>query len=135
MPNIVVLKMGDSTIYAGKNNLQNQYITWTLARRSDLWFHVKDYHGSHVVLQSEHPSEEEIRFCAMLAAWFSKGRYSSSVPVDYTRINQLRKVPGKGPGFTTMKSFKTIYIDPDAHVIETALKTGKARLDLSENEQ
>lgn len=135
MPNIVVLKMGDSTIYAGKNNLQNQYITWTLARRSDLWFHVKDYHGSHVVLQSEHPSEEEIRFCAMLAAWFSKGRYSSSVPVDYTRINQLRKVPGKGPGFTTMKSFKTIYIDPDAHVIETAFKTGKARLDLSENEQ
>lgn len=123
-PNIVQIRMGDAMIYAGKNNIQNNYITWQLARRGDLWFHVKDYHGSHVVLQSEHPTEAQIRFASMLAAWFSKGRQSSSVPVDYTTISQLKKVPGKGPGFVTMKSFKTIYIDPDPAIIEPALKTG-----------
>lgn len=124
-PNIVRIRMGSSMIYAGKNNLQNQFITWNLAKRSDLWFHVKDYHGSHVVLQSEHPTEQEIRFCAMLAAWFSKGRFSSSVPVDYTRINQLKKVPGKGPGFVIMKSFKTIYIDPDPVLVQDAIRKGE----------
>ena len=125
-PHVTQIQMGDAIIYAGKNNLQNHYLTWTLGRRSDLWFHVKDYHGSHVILQSEHPTEEQIRFAAMLAAWFSKGRYSSSVPIDYTPISQLKKVPGKGPGFVTMKSYQTIYIDPDAERIEKALRTGKA---------
>ncbi len=123
MPNIVEIRMGDATIYAGKNNLQNQYITWTLAHRNDLWFHVKDYHGSHVVLRSENPTENEIRFAASLAAWFSKGRNSSSVPIDYTRISNLKKVPKKGPGFVTMKSYQTIYIDPDAPKIEAAIKS------------
>lgn len=124
-PNVVCIKMGDAKIYAGKNNLQNSYITWQLGRRSDLWFHVKDYHGSHVLLVCEHPTEEQIRFAAMLAAWFSKGRYSSSVPIDYTRISQLKKVPKKGPGFVTMKSFKTIYIDPDPEKITAALQSGQ----------
>lgn len=122
MPNIITITMGDATIYAGKNNLQNQFITWNLARRNDLWFHVKDYHGSHVVLQSDHPTESQIRFAAMLAAWFSKGRHSSSVPIDYTRISSLKKVPKKGPGFVTMKNYQTIYIDPDEERIEKALK-------------
>lgn len=128
-PNIVTIRMGDATIYAGKNNLQNQYITWKLARRNDLWFHVKDYHGSHVVLQSEHPTENEIRFCAMLAAWFSKGRHSSSVPIDYTKISNLKKVPKKGPGFDTMKAYQTLYIDPDAAKIEAALQSGTVSID------
>ncbi len=123
MPNIVEIHMGDAIIYAGKNNLQNQFITWNLAHRNDLWFHVKDYHGSHVVLRSEHPTENEIRFAASLAAWFSKGRSSSSVPIDYTKIANLKKVPKKGPGFVTMKSYQTIYIDPDAAKLEAAIKT------------
>lgn len=125
-PNVTMIRMGEALIYAGKNNLQNQYLTWTLARRGDLWFHVKDYHGSHVILQSEHPAEEQIRFAAMIAAWFSKGRHSSSVPIDYTTISQLKKIPGKGPGFVSMKSYQTIYIDPDPVRIEAALKSGKA---------
>lgn len=125
VPNIIRLRMGNATIYAGKNNLQNQYITWHLARRGDLWFHVKDYHGSHVVLQSENPTEEQIRFCAMLAAWFSKGRYSSSVPVDYTPIYNLKRIPKKGPGFVAMKAYQTIFIDPQADQIEDALKSGE----------
>lgn len=122
LPNIVQIQMGDAMIYAGKNNLQNQFITWSLARRKDLWFHVKDYHGSHVVLQSDNPTENQIRFAANLAAYFSKGRHSSSVPIDYTQISNLKKVPKKGPGFVTMKSYQTIYIDPDCEKIEAALQ-------------
>ncbi len=124
VPHIIRLRMGEAIIYAGKNNLQNQYITWQLAKRGDLWFHVKDYHGSHVLLQSENPTEAEIRFCAMLAAWFSKGRYSSSVPVDYTKVYNLKRIPKKGPGFVSMKTHQTIFIDPEADKIEKALKSG-----------
>ncbi|MDE5757326.1 MAG: NFACT family protein [Allobaculum sp.] len=123
VPHVIRLRMGDATIYAGKNNLQNQYITWHLARRNDLWFHVKDYHGSHVLLQSENPTEAQIRFCAMLAAWFSKGRYSSSVPVDYTKVFNLKRIPKKGPGFVSMKTYQTIFIDPETKIIENALKS------------
>lgn len=123
-PNIVAIEIDGGWIYAGKNNLQNHYLTWDLAKRSDLWFHVKDYHGSHVILHHPSPDENHIRFAAMLAAWFSRGRYSSSVPVDYTTISQLKKVPGKDAGFVSMKSYQTIYIDPDAPLIEETLTKG-----------
>lgn len=112
-PNILHLKMEKAEIYVGKNNLQNNYITHQLSRKNDLWFHVKDYHGSHVLLKSNEVNESQIRLCANLAAYFSKGRNSSSVPVDYCPVSQLKKVPGSKIGFVTMKSYKTIYIDPD----------------------
>lgn len=115
---VLHLHLADADIYVGKNNLQNNYITHHLARKEDLWFHVKDYHGSHVLLKSEHVDEEKIRMCAQLAAFFSGGKHSSSVPVDYTKISQLRKVPGSKIGFVTMKSYKTIYIDPKIEQIE-----------------
>ncbi len=112
-PNILHLQMDNAEIYVGKNNLQNNYITHQLSRKNDLWFHVKDYHGSHVLLKSNEVNESKIRLCANLAAYFSKGRNSSSVPVDYCPVSQLKKVPGSKIGFVTMKSYKTIYIDPD----------------------
>ncbi len=62
---------------------------------------------------------------AMLAAWFSKGRESSSVPVDYTQVSQLKKVPGSKAGFVTMKSYRTIYIDPDPRLVEEILRRRK----------
>ncbi len=132
-PHVIRLRMGDAIIYAGKNTFQNQYITWQLARRNDLWFHVKDYHGSHVLLQSENPTEDQIRFCAMLAAWFSKGRYSSSVPVDYTKVYNLKRIPKKSPSFVSMKTYQTIFIDPDASKIENALASGVVKNSESEN--
>ena len=109
--------MNDAEIYVGKNNLQNNYITHQLSRKNDLWFHVKDYHGSHVLLKSNEYSESQIRLCANLAAYYSKGKNSSSVPVDYCQASQLKKVPGSKIGFVTMKSHKTIYIDPDDNEI------------------
>lgn len=121
-PNVLRLILDDAEIFIGKNNLQNQYILSKIARKQDTWFHVKDYHGAYVILKSEEPTEEQIRLCANLAAYFSKGRNSSSVPVDYTAVSQLRKVPGAKTGFVTMKSYRTIYIDPDAAELEETIR-------------
>lgn len=118
-PHVLHLRAENADIYVGKNNIQNNYITHHLSRKNDLWFHVKDYHGSHVLLKCEEATEELIRMCAQLATYFSKGKMSSSVPVDYTRISQLKKVPGSKIGFVTMKTYKTIYIDPDPETIES----------------
>ena len=98
-------------IHYGKNNLQNEYISFKKANRTDLWFHVKDMHGSHVILQCEQPQEEDIRFTAMLAAYYSSGRNSSSIPVNYCPVKNLKKIPGGKTGMVTMSSYKTIYID------------------------
>ena len=64
------------------------------------------------------PSEQLLRDCAMLAAWYSKGRFSSSVPVNYCQVKQLKKVPGTKGSFVSLTNYKTIYIDPDAAEIQ-----------------
>ena len=122
-PNILKLVLPNAEIYVGKNNIQNNYITHHLSRKQDMWFHVKDYHGSHVLIKTDELNEELIRMCANLAAYYSKGKESSSVPVDYCPISQIKKVPGSKIGFVTMKSYKTIYIDPDARQIEEWIHT------------
>lgn len=121
-PNVLHLSFEDCQIFVGKNNIQNNYVTHQIARKNDLWFHVKDYHGSHVLLKSENFTEAQIRLCASLAAYYSKGKDSSSVPVDYCLVSQIKKVPGSKIGFVTMKSNKTIYIDPDEEQILETIK-------------
>ena len=121
-PNVLHLVFDEYEIYVGKNNIQNNYITHHLSRKNDLWFHVKGYHGSHVLLKANEYNEENIRLCANLAAYFSKGKQSSSVPVDYCPISQIKKVPGSKIGFVTMKSYKSIYIDPDEEQIQSIIK-------------
>lgn len=106
------------TIYYGKNNLQNEYITFKKARKQDLWFHVKDMHGSHLILQADNPQEDDIRFAAMLAAYHSSGKDSSSIPVNYCPVKNLKKIPGGKTGMVTMSSYKTIYIDITPEFIE-----------------
>ena len=88
-----------------------------------------DWHISRIYgfLKSEEYNEENIRLCANLSAYFSKGKESSSVPVDYCTVSQLKKVPGSKIGFVTMKSYKTIYIDPEPEKIETIIKTYRVR--------
>lgn len=107
------------TITYGKNNLQNDALTWKLARKSEYWFHTKDFHGSHVLVHSDRLDEETIRTAAMIAAYYSKGRYSSSVPVVYCQIKDLKKIPGAKPGMVQLTSYKTIYIDPDEEYLKS----------------
>ena len=100
-------------IWIGKNNLQNDYLTFKHAHRYDTWFHVKDMPGSHVVVKGDQLDEYTIRLASNLAACFSKGKDSSSVPVNYTLIKTLKKPHGAKPGKVILDSYKTIYIDPD----------------------
>ena len=97
----------------GRNNMQNDALTWHTARKEELWMHAKDYHGAHVVIHDENPDEETMRIAANIAAYYSKGRNSSSVPVNYCKVRQLKKIPGAKPGMVQLTNYHTIYIDPD----------------------
>lgn len=103
----------------GRNNLQNDEITWHMARKNEVWLHAKDYHGSHVLIHSETPDEETLRTAAMIAAWYSKGRMSSSVPVNYCPVKNLKKIPASKPGMVQLGSYKTIFIDPDEEYLNS----------------
>lgn len=111
--NLYQIRIDDYVITFGKNNIQNNYLTFDYAHSNDTWFHAKDYHGSHVVVNSDKPNEKIIRLCANIAAYYSSGRYSSSVPVDYCLIRNVKKIKGFKPGFVSFKNYKTIYIDPE----------------------
>ncbi|MDO4378335.1 MAG: NFACT RNA binding domain-containing protein [Erysipelotrichia bacterium] len=120
-PNYTKINFDDHLILLGKNNIQNDYISFKKANRTDYWFHVKDGSGSHVIINSATPTEKEIRACAMLAAYYSKYRSSSSIPVNYTQVKNLKKIPNSKLGKVAMKEYKTIYIDIDEKTIEQLL--------------
>lgn len=126
-PHFETFNFENYTIYVGKNNLQNDYLTWKLAKKSDTWMHTKDLHGAHVIINLENPHEEALRRGALLAAWYSKGRYSSSVPVNYCNVKQLKKIPGNKGSFVSMSSYKTIYIDPDISIIQNLIDNFKVK--------
>ncbi len=111
-PKVYQLHFKGHTITFGKNHLQNNYVSFKYAKPEYLWFHAQGYHGCHLVVDDSNPDEETIRFCANLAAYFSKGRYSSSVPVDYCAVKDVKKIKGSKSGLVTIRHQKTIYIDP-----------------------
>ncbi len=117
-PKLLTYKINNSLISVGKNNIQNDYLTNKKSRPSEYWFHVKKMEGAHVVIhKSEDLTEDEIRACANLAALHSAYKDSSSVPVDYTRIKYIKKIPGKKGCFVSYTHEKTIYIDPDINLV------------------
>lgn len=104
-------------ISVGKNNKQNDYLTFKLAKKTDTWLHTKDIPGSHVVIHSEDPDEQTLQEAAILSAYFSKARESSSVPVDYTKIRHVKKPNGAKPGFVIYFEQKTVYVTPDEEIV------------------
>ena len=102
-------------IVVGKNNLQNDYITCTLASKGDMWFHTKNIHGSHVVVfcGGAPISDETILFAARLAAKNSKAASSGNVPVDYTPIKYVKKPSGAKAGMVIYTTNKTIFVTPE----------------------
>ncbi len=101
------------SIYVGRNNKENDYLTNKFANKKDLWFHTKDIHGSHVILKSppgEDFSESIILKAAKLAVKHSKAKSSSNVPVDYCLVQYVKKVPGNKPGLVVYRNNKTIYV-------------------------
>ena len=111
-------------IYVGKNNKQNDLLTLKIASKRDLWFHTKGIPGSHVILVSEHvePPETSILEAAELAAYFSKGQSSSNVPVDYTRVKNVKKPSGAKPGMVIYEDYKTLFLTPRYNLLEILRK-------------
>ena len=104
-------------ILVGKNNKQNDYLTTKFARRDEIWLHTKDIPGSHVVIRSLEPTEETLLEAAKLAAYYSKAKDSSSVPVDFTKIRHVKKPSGAKLGFVTYDNQQTLYVTPDADTV------------------
>ncbi|MBN8199524.1 Rqc2 family fibronectin-binding protein [Bacillus sp. NTK034] len=104
-------------ILVGKNNKQNDYLTNKLAARDEIWLHTKDIPGSHVVIRSKEPAENTILEAASLAAYFSKARHSSSVPVDFTLVRHVKKPSGAKPGFVIYDQQQTVYVTPDDETV------------------
>lgn len=100
-------------ILAGRNNRQNDIITFNLASKQDTWLHVKDLPGAHIIINKDSPPSKTLEEAAMLAAFFSKGADSANVPVDYTLVRYVRKLPGAKPGMVTYKNHRTIFVTPD----------------------
>jgi predicted ribosome quality control (RQC) complex YloA/Tae2 family protein len=119
LPHIAEITAPDGTkISYGRNNLQNDALTWHIAKKNETWLHAKDYHGAHVVIHEEHPGEQTLRLAANIAAYYSKGRSSSSVPVNWCPVHNLKKIPGAKPGMVQLGAYKTIYIDPDPEELQ-----------------
>ena len=109
---------GQTIILVGRNNLQNDELTFKMAKKDELWFHAKDIPGSHVVITGNlQPNDEVKTDAAELAAYFSKARLSNLVQVDMIKIKKLNKPTGGKPGFVTYTGQKTLRVTPDADKI------------------
>ena len=101
------------TVLVGKNNLQNDWLTLKKANKTDIWFHVKNIPGSHVILQSAEATDEDIRETAEIAAYFSKAKNSAHVQVDYVQDKRVKKPNGAKPGFVIYTGQNSIEVTPE----------------------
>ena len=113
-PKTVTLPSG-FMMYVGLNNLQNDEVSTVIAEKDDLWFHVKNYHGSHVLLKARKDMDfldSDIEYAAGVAAYYSEVRESKRVEVDYTKARFIKKPGGSNPGFISYKNHYSMIVDP-----------------------
>lgn len=117
------------TVLVGRNNVQNDKLSLKTAAKENLWLHTKNIPGSHVILVTggREPSEQALLQAAQLAAWFSRARESSSVPVDYTPVRMLRKPQGARPGKVIYDTYRTVSVRPSGELAQR-LQKGKEHL-------
>jgi predicted ribosome quality control (RQC) complex YloA/Tae2 family protein len=110
---------GGYTVLCGKNNIQNEYITYKLAAKTDYWFHAKNVPGSHVVMvcNGEEPDAKDFTQAAEIAAYYSKAYGGQNIAVDYTFAKNVKKPPAAKPGFVIYHTNWTAYVTPDAEEI------------------
>jgi predicted ribosome quality control (RQC) complex YloA/Tae2 family protein len=104
-------------IFVGKNNVQNDKLTGA-ARATDTWLHTKDIPGSHVIIASANPDAQTLEDAATLAAYFSKARASSNVPVDITLKKYVKKPGGARPGFVIYTNQSTVFVTPGEEAVK-----------------
>ena len=110
----IVYTIDGFLFYVGKNNKQNDYITTKLGKNEDLWFHTQEIRGSHCLLKcnGQKVKDSTILACAQIAAFHSKGKLSSNVPVDYCFIKYVKKPSNSKPGMVIYTNQKTLYVEP-----------------------
>jgi len=106
----------DWEVYIGRNNKENDLLLSKLAKPHDWWFHCRMFHGSHLILRNLNKNlkvpSKIILICARMAAYYSKAKHATNVPVDYTQVRYVRKPRGASAGFVTYTNQKTLYVDP-----------------------
>ena len=111
--NYIHLTIDEGEIFIGRNNQQNEYLTHRFAKPTDIWFHTQDIQGSHLILRlNVEPDDMILSKVTQYAAYFSKARESSKVPVDYTYIKNIKKPPGSPLGFVIFNTHQTMIVEP-----------------------
>jgi predicted ribosome quality control (RQC) complex YloA/Tae2 family protein len=110
-------------IYVGQNNRENEYLSLHFAGKEDLWLHVKDLPGSHVIVKSENPSQKTILEAALLTAYYSRAANSSNVAIDYTKVKHVKRHPAGKPGMVIYINHRTIFVTPEEETLQHLFKT------------
>ena len=111
--NYIHLTIDEGEIFIGRNNQQNEYLTHRFAKPTDIWFHTQDIQGSHLILRlNVEPDDMILSKVAQYAAYFSKARETSKVPIDYTYIKNIKKPPGSPLGFVIFNTHQTMIVEP-----------------------
>ena len=111
--NYIHLTIDEGEIFIGRHNQQNEYLTHRFAKPTDIWFHTQDIQGSHLILRlNVEPDDMILSKVAQYAAYFSKARETSKVPVDYTYIKNIKKPPGSPLGFVIFNTHQTMIVEP-----------------------
>ena len=114
-------------IYVGRNNKQNDELTFKLARKDDIWCHASKVHGSHVIIScgGTTPPDDTITQAAQLAAYYSETSGGQNIPVDVTPVKQVKKIPNGKPGMVIYHTYKTVIANPYADIVVDALNAEK----------
>lgn len=117
-----IVRSAGCTLLVGKNNRQNDHVTFKEAHAGDWWVHTRDHPGAHVIIRSDEPIGEAILHeAALLAAWFSPARHSAQVPVVYARKKHVKKIPGGRPGMVIYEQAKTLFVTPEEALVASLL--------------
>ena len=114
-------------IYVGRNNRQNDELTFRLARKDDIWCHASKVHGSHVIIScgGTTPPDDTVTQAAQLAAYYAETGGGQNIPVDVTTVKQVKKVPSGKPGMVIYHTYKTVIANPYAQIVVDALNAEK----------
>ena len=114
-------------IYVGRNNRQNEELTFCLARKDDIWCHASKIHGSHVIIScgGTTPPDNTVTQAAQLAAYYSEGGSGQNIPVDVTAVKQVKKIPNGKPGMVIYHTYKTVIANPYPDIVVDALNAEK----------
>ena len=114
-------------IYVGRNNRQNDELTFKSARKDDIWLHAQKVHGSHVIIAcaGTTPPDNTITQAAQLAAYYAETTGGQNIAVDMTPVKQVKKIPNGKPGMVIYHSYRTVIVNPYPDIVVDALNAEK----------